>query len=277
MSEPPTAITNTVKSLDGTTIAFHTMGSGPGLVIVGGVLSDASNYLRLAEALAHAFTVHVIERRSRPGSGAQRPGHSIDDECDDLTAVARATNSRSAFGHSFGGLVTLETARRRPIFDHVAVYEPGVPLRGGLATGWLDGYRRRLEAGDRRGAFAWMVKSSGFAPKPVAAMPLGTLSLILRLGIRGEQWERIDRLLGANLVEHELLANLDAPNLDRFDTITAHVLLMAGTRSPNAISGPLLDELAVHIPSSRVTTLSGLAHAAPETRPSRMAAALLLQ
>jgi hypothetical protein len=41
---------------------------------------------------------------------------------------ATATDSRSAFGHSFGGLVVLETARCQPIFDELFVYEPGVPV-----------------------------------------------------------------------------------------------------------------------------------------------------
>lgn len=112
-------------SEDGTVIAYHSVGAGPGCVVVGGVLSDGSNYLHLAEALAEQYTVHVMERRGRPGSGPQRPEHSIEDECADLIAVATATDSRSAFGHSLGGLVVLETARRQPIFDELFVYEPG--------------------------------------------------------------------------------------------------------------------------------------------------------
>jgi predicted alpha/beta superfamily hydrolase len=38
----------------------------------------------------------------------------------------------AAFGHSFGGLVVLETARRQPVFREVFVYEPGVPIRARL-------------------------------------------------------------------------------------------------------------------------------------------------
>ena len=135
-------------------IAYHSLGSGPGLVVVGGVLSAGSDYMALADALAGGFEVHVMERRARPGSGPQRPDHSLDDECADLAAVTAATGSASVFGHSFGGLVVLETARRQPIFDEVFVYEPGVPIRGQLRADWLDDYQRRLEDGDRRGAFA---------------------------------------------------------------------------------------------------------------------------
>jgi pimeloyl-ACP methyl ester carboxylesterase len=258
-------------------IAYHSLGKGPGLVILGGVLSDGSNYLHLAETLADEYTTHVVERRGRPGSGPQRPGHSIEDECADLMAVATATGSRSAFGHSFGGLVVLETARRQPIFDELFVYEPGVPVRGQLTADWLDDYQRLLDSGDRRGAFACMVMQAGFAPRPLALMPLWYVRLMLRIAIRGPKWERMDNLLEANLVEHRLQATLDAPSLDRFATIAAHTVLMAGTKSPAAISGPLLNELANNIPNSTVEILSGLGHLAPEDQPARIAPTLHTQ
>jgi pimeloyl-ACP methyl ester carboxylesterase len=78
-------------SADGTRISYLSVGNGPGLVLVGGVLSSASTYLPLAEGLAGEFTVHVMNRRGRPPSGPQRPRHNIDDECADLAAVASAT------------------------------------------------------------------------------------------------------------------------------------------------------------------------------------------
>src|SRR4051794_14835775 len=91
--------TASVLSNDGTPITFHSIGDGPGLVIVGGVLSSASNYLQLAHILAGAYEVHIMERRGRPGSGPQGEGHGLDDECADLVAVAAATGSSSVFGH----------------------------------------------------------------------------------------------------------------------------------------------------------------------------------
>lgn len=267
--------TSTVRSDDGTVIAYHSLGHGPGLVVVGGVLSEGSDYMALAEALGHAFEVHVMERRGRPGSGPQRPGHSLDDECADLAAVTAATGSAAVFGHSFGGLVVLETARRLPIFDEVFVYEPGVPIRGQLRADWLDDYQRRLEHGDRRGAFAHMVKSAGFAPGPVAIMPVWYLRLVLGTAIRGHKWATMDRLLEANLVEHRLQAALDAPSPERFSTITARTVLLGGAKSPDSISGPLLGEIAAAIPFCEVAVLPGLGHLSPQDEPDRVALAIL--
>lgn len=261
-----------VASADGTAIAFHSLGQGPGLVLVGGVLSSGVDYMPLAAKLADRHTVHVIERRGRPGSGPMRSDHDIATERADLSAVAAATDSRAAFGHSFGGLVALETARHQPIFDELFVYEPGVSLRGQIATDWLDGYERRLAEGDRRGAFAWMVKNGDFAG-PLASLPLWAVSLLLRGAVRDPQWQRMDPLLEAALVEHRILGALDAPTPERFATITADTLLMGGSKSPDAFTGPMLRELATAIPRSTVAVLPGLGHTAPTDDPDQIAVA----
>ena len=268
------ARTSTVLSHDGTVIAYQSIGHGPGLVIVGGVLSSAADYLPLARALAEDHEVHVMQRRGRPGSGRQRPGHGIEDECADLAAVVANTGAIATFGHSFGGLVALETARRGPLTDELFLYEPGAALRGQISLGWLDGYSRLLEHGDRRGAFAWMVKHNGYAPRLVASMPLRAISVTLRLALRGSKWETINELLECNLVEHRVLAALDAPDADRFSTIAAPTCLLGGAASPDGISGAVLRELASVIPDATVRILAGLGHPAPIDHPTRVATAM---
>jgi pimeloyl-ACP methyl ester carboxylesterase len=244
------------------------------MVLVGGVLSAGTDYMALAHALSGEFEVHVMERRGRPGSGPQRPDHSLEDECADLAAITAATGAASVFGHSFGGLVALEAARRQALFEEIFVYEPGVPVRGQLRADWLEDYERRLAHGDRRGAFACMVKAAGFAPAPLAIMPVWYVRLVLRIAIRGQKWNTMDRLLEANLVEHRLQAGLDSPSLERFSTISARTVLLGGSKSPDVISGPLLSELADVIPSSKVVVLPGLGHLAPQEQPERVAAAV---
>jgi pimeloyl-ACP methyl ester carboxylesterase len=266
---------SSVPSADGTPIGYCSVGAGPGLIIVGGVLSSAASYRRLADKLAATFEVHLVSRRGRAGSGPQRTGHSIEQECDDLLAVMQATGAGLVFGHSFGGLVALETARRQTGLERVFVYEPGVPLHGHFNFGWLEGYERFLKHGDRRGAFAWMVKHAGFAPRPLGLMPLWHVRAMLRLAIRPRRWAAIEPLLDANLGEHRILAALDTPNADRFSTITARTVLLGGTRSPDFISRGLLTELAHVIPDATVAVLPGLGHPAPEDRPDKIAAAIL--
>lgn len=58
-----------VHSKDGTTIVYTQTGTGPGLVIVPGNNRMAHNYEKIAELLGVDFTVYVVERRGRGGSG----------------------------------------------------------------------------------------------------------------------------------------------------------------------------------------------------------------
>lgn len=267
--------TGSATSADGTTISYVTIGDGPPLILVGGVLSSASTYMALAEALATGFRVHVVNRRGRPPSGPQRPGHSIEDERADLLAVATSTGARRAFGHSFGGLVVLETARQHPLFDELYLYEPGVSIAGTLCTCWLDGYAHLLQHGDRRGAFAWMVKKAGFAPRALTAMPLWYVKAVLRLAIREARWRSMEPLLDANLAEHRIVAALDDVDAARFSTVIARTHLLAGANSPDVLSHQLLDKLADAVPHSDVHILPGLGHLAPEDKPSPVADAIL--
>ena len=259
---------STVTSADGTTIAYETLGSGAGLIVVGGVLSTARNYIDLGRELAGSFTVHLMERRGRGASGPQGPGYSVEKECKDLLAVQAETGADRVFGHSYGGLVALQTARRAAVFRQVAVYEPAVVLDGAPAPAWLDPYRELLAHGDTRGAFATMVKHAGFAPRALAAMPLAGVRLVLRAGIRGLEWQRTEALLEANLAEQQ--AQLDAPGIAGYAEIESPTLLIGGSDSPPSVTAQL-EALRHTIPTTTVTILDGLDHPAPATHPTQVA------
>ena len=103
-----------VVSQDGATISYLSMGSGPAVVVIPGALSTAADYVDFGNALAEHFTVHIIERRGRGLSSPQGDDYSISKECEDLLALQRQTGASLLVGHSFGGLVALETARPTP-------------------------------------------------------------------------------------------------------------------------------------------------------------------
>src|SRR5258707_8540331 len=112
MIEHDTTTTNTVRSSDGTTITYLTVGRGPAVIVIPGVLSLASSYSAFAQALAaKCFTVHTIERRGHGQSGPQGNDYSIVKECEDVLALQRKTGTSLLFGHSFGGFIALEVAR----------------------------------------------------------------------------------------------------------------------------------------------------------------------
>jgi pimeloyl-ACP methyl ester carboxylesterase len=118
-----------VTSADGTTIAYQTIGSGPGLVVLSGAVLHPDAYTKLTKILGQSFAVHVVHRRGRGLSGPQGRDYSIEKECHDVISVLDATQPHRLFGHRFGALLAVETARREPPgLDHVVAYDPAYTL-----------------------------------------------------------------------------------------------------------------------------------------------------
>ena len=253
-----------VTSSDGTAIGYQTLGSGEGVILIGGTLRSARDYMPLARLLARSLTVHVMDRRGRGASGPQGMGYSIEKECEDLLAVHHQTGAAMVFGHSYGGLVSLETTLRSGAFRRVAVYEPYVSVAGSVPVSWLSEYRRLLAAGDTRGAFAVMARGAGHAPGMLARMPLGLVRALMYC-LPNSQWRQLEPLLPAALAENEQIARLDAPTVGRFASVTARVLLLGGAKSP-ALTSQALQALHEVVPGSELELLDGLRHTAPETK-----------
>ncbi|MFG6195544.1 alpha/beta fold hydrolase [Nonomuraea sp. JJY05] len=264
-----TAALQAVTSADGTPITYRTTGAGPGLIVLGGALRSGTDYLPLAGELATAFTVHLVDRRGRGASGPLGPGYSLAKEVDDLRAVQAETGARLAFGHSYGGLVVLETARAHPVFDRVVTYEPGVPCAP-VPTAWMAPYRERLAAGDPHGAFVHFIRGSGGAPAFMARMPHWYLRMALRIGFRGAAWRRMLPLLEANVMEHEQIAAQQG-RLAGFAAVRAEVLVLCGGRTAPAMR----DEFAIlrdTLPHATLETLDGLNHFGPEGKSAHVVA-----
>ena len=123
--------THTVRSKDGTTISYLSLGTGPAVLVVPGVLSMASDYAAFTGALAEQFTVHTIERRGRGESGPQGDDYSMVKECEDVLALQQKTGASFLVGHSYGGLVALEVGRLNKAFTKIAyhVKEQWIPFR----------------------------------------------------------------------------------------------------------------------------------------------------
>ncbi len=189
----------TVRSADGTTISYFTTGRGEPLIVVPGALSTAAKYASFAAALGQTHTVHTIERRGRGLSGPQGRDYGIVKECQDLVAVQEATKSARIFGHSYGGLIALETARNRSAILKVAVYEPGVSVDGSIAMGWMAAYQRKLAEGKPLDAFATFSVAAG--PTRARKTPIWLMKRLLPLFMGAQRRKQVFELLSANLLE----------------------------------------------------------------------------
>ncbi len=129
---------------DGTLIAFHEVGSGAPVVIVGGAFSTAEAGAPLAAALAAAGLRGVtVDRRARGNSGDTAPYLPIR-EAEDLAAVINAIGGEAAVvGHSSGAVLALFAAAQGVPMTHLFLSEP--PFRFGEAEPSAD-LPERLQA-----------------------------------------------------------------------------------------------------------------------------------
>ena len=118
--------TGTVRSADGTTIAFDRSGTGPAVIFVHGALTDRTFPVLagLAAALAPRFTVFNYDRRGRGGSGDTMP-YAVEREIEDIEALIREAGSPAMlFGGSSGAALALEAAASGLPVSKLVLWEP---------------------------------------------------------------------------------------------------------------------------------------------------------
>jgi pimeloyl-ACP methyl ester carboxylesterase len=144
-------MTETIRSADGTTIAFDRYGEGPPLILVGGAFQHRAidqSTAGLAERLGERFTVFHYDRRGRGDSTDTQPW-AVEREVEDLAAlVEHAGGEAQAYGMSSGGGLVLEAAGRGLPLTRLAIYEPPVNT-GGDEDGKLAGELAALVAEGR--------------------------------------------------------------------------------------------------------------------------------
>jgi len=117
---------STVRSRDGTAIAFETLGSGPPLILVDGAFCSRAfgPMPKFARLLAERFRVYLYDRRGR-GASADTPPYAKQREVEDLEAlIGEAGGSANVLGLSSGAGLALEAAAGGLAIEKLAVYEP---------------------------------------------------------------------------------------------------------------------------------------------------------
>ena len=279
--------TSFVTSDDGTQIACHTIGHGPGIVLLHGSMETAGNHLTMAEELADAFTVHLPDRRGRGQSGPYGDDYSVRKEVEDLDAVLRETGAHYVFGVSASGVAVLQAARVLPAIHKVAVYEPALLLEDiPHLTGWIDRFDREMAEGRVAAALVTSMLGLRLGPPIMNVMPRGLLTWLTGLMMKSEDknakpGDATMRTLAPTLhYEGVLLAEM-ADTVDGFADIQAEVLLLGGSKGLPFLK-PALSRLEKTIPNVERIELPGLDHDAsgdagkrnPSGRPEVVAAEL---
>jgi pimeloyl-ACP methyl ester carboxylesterase len=263
----------TVISKDGTAVSYLSVGKGPGVIVLPGVLSMASDYAAFASALADNFSLHTLERRGRGSSGPQGDGYNIQHEIDDVLAVQRETGASFLVGHSYGGLVALEVARNNNIFSRIAVYEPGVSIDGSMPVYWIPGYEKKLA--ENRNLDALVEFTLADAPARLAKLPAWLMKLMLRIFfLRYPQSRQMLGLLQQNLSEWREIVKLDGHYVD-YREVSAAVLLLYGGRSDSRAVDLVIERLPTVIHHCETKVFPKLDHFGIErTAPTEVAKAI---
>lgn len=261
---------HTVLSKDGTKIVYLSVGDGPAVLVLPGVLSMASDYANFACALAQRFTIHIVERRGRGKSGPQGDDYSITKECEDVLAIQRETGARLLVGHSYGGLVALEVARDSRVFSKIAIYEPGVSIDGSMPVHWMAGYEKKLA--EKRNLDALVEFTLADAPARLSKLPPWLMKLLLRMSfIRFPESRQMLNLLQENLREWREIARLDN-SYENYRQVAACVLLMYGGRSDSPAVNLVVKRLPSVLPCFETKEFPRLDHFGIErTAPNEVA------
>ena len=240
----------TVRSADGTPIAFDRAGDGPALIVVAGALQDRSATVALAARLAPRFTVYRYDRRGRGDSGDTGP-YSVDREIADLSAlIADAGGSAFVFGHSSGAALALEAAARDVAIARLAVYEPPYVVDPGLSRRRvaLAGELDRLLAAGRPGDAVqrFLIEAVELRPDVVAMIrasrrwpPMAALAPTLRYDLA---------ILDGGLIPAGRLARVGVPTL-----------FLDGAASPGWARAAVRAAASI-VPGARHRSLAGQDH-----------------
>lgn len=149
----------TVTSKDGTTIAYDQVGTGPALILAGGMFEyraweSETPKLAAFPLLTQHFTVFHYDRRGRGDSSDTLP-FAVEREIEDIEAlIDEAGGSAFVFGISSGAALAFEAALRLGSkVKKVALYDPPYNDEADARQAWKN-FRQELKdtlAAGRRG------------------------------------------------------------------------------------------------------------------------------
>ena len=246
---------STVKSNDGTQIAYSTAGNGPPVILVDGALCyrKFGPAAKLAAVLSQQFTVFSYDRRGRGGSG-DTPPYDAQREIEDLQAlIARAGGSACLYGVSSGAALALEAAARGGSVNKLVLYELPFtedPGRAAASREYTAQLSRRLCAGQRSQAVKLFLHRVG-VPAPV-------ITLMRFLPV----WPKLTTI-AHTLAYDDAIMSIATPGqplpAQRWAAVTIPTLCLAGANSPSWLHDGLR-ALAAALPSGQYRALQGQNH-----------------
>ena len=238
---------STIKSKDGTVIAYERSGEGPALILIDGALcsSEFGPMPKLAPLLAPHFTVYVYDRRGRGKSGDTLP-YSKEREVEDIAALIKeAGGSASLVGLSSGGALALEAAASGIGVKKVVAYE----------TPYVDGEQDhlrelndRIAAGDRGGAVRYFMRDMVGVPAP----------FVIMMQLMPWIWRKMKAVAHTLPYDAAVMTGFKVPRA-RFAAISVPALAMYGSKTDVRLV-KAVRAVADAVPGAQLQSLDGQTH-----------------
>jgi pimeloyl-ACP methyl ester carboxylesterase len=247
----------TVRSKDGTSIAYDSAGDGPALILVGGAFSYRryKSWVQLADLLALRFRVISYDRRGRGDSG-DAPEHAVEREIEDLDALIQATGgSAHVFGMSSGGVLALRAAAAGAPIGRAVVYQPpfSVDASGHLPPADFGECLDELVASGRRGAtVSYFMREGMGAPRVFIGL----------LRVARPIWQNLEAVAHTLPYDYAVMdGTIHGKPLARepWASIATPTLVVDGGKSPASLR-KAADALAERMPNAERRILKGQSH-----------------
>lgn len=241
----------TVKSKDGTALAYDVHGSGPALVYITGASCFRSfkPILQDVKEFAKEFTVYNYDRRGRGDSGDTAP-YSIEREVEDIEAMIDAAGGKAnLYGHSSGAVLALEAALRLGdkvnkvvMYDPPYVHDEAEKVTYGQLS---QKVQKLLDNGKNKEAMSTFLKGIGTPGMFVWLLPLFP------------GWKTMVAL--APTLAYDIALTKDLPPVERATRVAVPTQIIVGEKSPARIHD-VANQLTKAIPNARFEKLAGQDH-----------------
>ena len=246
-----TLASQSVRSADGTRIAFERSGVGPPVILVEPALHyrEFSAFGGLVPLLSRDFTVYTYDRRGR-GESSDTPPYTPEREVDDLEAViAEAGAPAFVYGYSSGALIALRAAARGLPVARMALLEPPLQEEGTPVPDPLTLELGELLAAGRDGdAIEHFHRSIGVPDEFVSGMR------------QTDEWPRMESV-AATLVYDCMIS--EATTLDLLREVKVPTLVLDSEGSSEDLTG-WSATVAGRLPDATHRSLPGEWHTVPD-------------
>lgn len=242
----------TIRSKDGTTIAYDQTGSGPAVILVDGALCSRAfgPMPKLAPLLARHFTVFHYDRRGRGASGDAAP-YAVEREVEDLEAVIQeAGGSAFVLGLSSGAALALAGAASGLNIKKLALYEPPFIANG----------NGRQPPPDSRAHLAQLISSGqrGDAVKFFMTKMVGAPAYVALIMQFTPVWKKLKAVAHTLPYDAAVMGDFTVPT-QRAASVAARTLVMDGGKSPAPLR-QAVETVASAVPRAQRLTLKGQTH-----------------